>query len=88
LVLHQNTAWRPQGGYAFALELPGQGGTSNATGLLFGPVAELGMALGPRLFVHVEGGTPYAILRTRDARGDRSRGSGYGRLMLGVGFRL
>ena len=91
LVLHQNTWFDVTGqvnGSSRASNLPGQTGQTNATGMLFGPVAEFNLAPTPRLFLHLDVGMPIAVLYTKDDYGSRWEKSPYFRATVGIGFRL
>ena len=87
LVLHQNT-WLTDTGSSRAANLPGQMGQTNATGMLFGPVAEFNLAPTPRLFLHLDVGVPIAILYAKDDYTSGWKESPYFRATIGIGFRL
>jgi hypothetical protein len=63
-------------------------GQTNATGMLFGPVAEFNLAPTPRLFLHLDVGVPIAILYAKDDYTSGWKESPYFRATIGIGFRL
>jgi len=90
IVMHQNDSLTYAGGpQAIVYSLPGVAGNSWSAGPLAAFRGTLDVDVSPRIFLRLDAGLPWVVLRVRDAAGnDAWHRDGYAQLLLGAGYRL
>jgi hypothetical protein len=85
---HPSLIWDSYSGYESSLSVPGRLGTTWSAGPLFGPIGEARVTVTRRIFLHLDAGVPFTVMRINDNGVSHWRSSWYTRVMLGLGVYL